>query len=84
MDSLLIDQTLDVQGLMCPMPLVKARNALMQMEVGQVLKILATDRGSLKDFQGWAKTARNVELLSQSEEQMDGKTVLIHLVRRTK
>jgi TusA-related sulfurtransferase len=84
MDSLVIDQTLDVQGLMCPMPLVKARNALMQMEVGQVLKILATDRGSLKDFQGWAKTARNVELLSQSEEQMDGKTVLIHLVRRTK
>jgi tRNA 2-thiouridine synthesizing protein A len=84
MDSLVIDQTLDVQGLMCPMPLVKARNALMQMEVGQVLKILATDRGSLKDFQGWAKTARNVELLSQSQEQMDGKTVLIHLVRRTK
>jgi TusA-related sulfurtransferase len=84
MDSLVIDQTLDVQGLMCPMPLVKARNALMQMEVGQVLEILATDRGSLKDFQGWAKTARNVELLSQSEEQMDGKTVLIHLVRRTK
>jgi tRNA 2-thiouridine synthesizing protein A len=84
MDSLVVDQTLDVQGLMCPMPLVKARNTLMQMDVGQVLKVMATDRGSLKDFQGWARTAKNVELLAQSEEQVDGKTVLVHFVRRTK
>ena len=84
MDSLVVDQTLDVQGLMCPMPLVKARNTLMQMEIGRVLKVMATDRGSLKDFQGWAKTARNVELLSQSEEKVNGKTVLVHFVRRTK
>jgi tRNA 2-thiouridine synthesizing protein A len=84
MDTLVVDQTLDVQGLMCPMPLVKARNTLMAMEIGQVLKVLATDRGSLKDFQGWAKTARNVELLSQSEEQVDGKTILTHYVKRTK
>jgi tRNA 2-thiouridine synthesizing protein A len=84
MDSLVVDQTLDVQGLMCPMPLVKARNTLMQMDVGQVLKVMATDRGSLKDFQGWARTAKNVELLAQSEEQVDGKTVLVHFVKRTK
>jgi tRNA 2-thiouridine synthesizing protein A len=84
MDSLVVDQTLDVQGLMCPMPLVKARNTLMHMDVGQVLKVMATDRGSLKDFQGWARTAKNVELLAQSEEQVDGKTVLVHFVRRTK
>jgi tRNA 2-thiouridine synthesizing protein A len=84
MDSLLVDQTLDVQGLMCPMPLVKARNTLMQMDVGQVLKVMATDRGSLKDFQGWARTAKNVELLAQSEEQVEGKTVLVHFVKRTK
>jgi TusA-related sulfurtransferase len=84
MDMLVADQTLDVQGLMCPMPLVKARNTLMAMEIGQVLKVLATDRGSLKDFQGWAKTAKNVELISQTEEQVSGKTVFTHFVRRTK
>jgi TusA-related sulfurtransferase len=84
MDTLAADQTLDVMGLMCPMPLVKARNTLMAMDVGEVLKVMATDRGSLKDFQGWAKTARDVELITQSEEQVNGKTVLVHFVRRTR
>ena len=84
MDVLVADETLDVQGLMCPMPLVKARQTIMKMDVGQVLKILATDRGSITDFQGWAKTAKNIELLGQAEERSNGKTVLVHFVRRTK
>ena len=84
METVTADQTLDVQGLMCPMPLVKARMAIMQLDVGQVLKVMASDRGSVKDFQGWAKTAKNIELLGQSEEQVDGKTVLVHYVKRSK
>jgi tRNA 2-thiouridine synthesizing protein A len=84
MDTIPVDQTLDVTGLMCPMPLVKARQAILQMEVGKVLKVLATDKGSLKDFQGWAKTAKNIELLEQTQEQVNGSTILMHFVRRTK
>lgn len=79
-----VDQTLDVRGLMCPMPLVKARQAIMKMDIGQVLKVVATDRGSVKDFQGWARTAKNVALLDQSQEQEAEKTIFLHFVQRTK
>jgi tRNA 2-thiouridine synthesizing protein A len=82
METITVDRILDVTGLMCPMPLVKARQAINQMEVGQVLKVMATDKGSLKDFQGWAKTAKNVELLDQAQEQVNGTTVLVHYVKR--
>jgi tRNA 2-thiouridine synthesizing protein A len=84
MDTITFDKSLDVTGLMCPMPLVKARQAIMQMDIGQVLKVLATDKGSLKDFQGWAKTAKNIMLLEQTQEQVNGSIVLIHYVKRTK
>ena len=52
----IFDQTLDVKGAKCPMPLVKSRKAMADLAVGQVLKVVATDRGSVADFQGWAKT----------------------------
>lgn len=77
------DDTLDVKGLNCPMPLVKARQTLNNMDVGKVLRVLATDRGSVKDFQGWAKTAKNIELLEQGEQSENGKTVFTHFVKKT-
>lgn len=77
-----VSRELDVQGLKCPMPLVKARQEIVQMAVGDVLKVISTDRGSVKDFQGWAKAANNVELIGQSESTADGKTLYIHFVRR--
>lgn len=76
------DQTLDVSGAKCPMPLVKSRKAIGELGVGQVLKVIATDRGSVADFQGWAKTARNVELLGQETNNNDGKELYIHYLRR--
>jgi len=76
--------TLDVKGLMCPMPLVKARKAMMDLSVGEVLKVIATDKGSIKDFQGWAKAAKNVEIVDQSEEEENNETVYVHLLKRTK
>lgn len=79
-----IKETLDVTSLMCPMPLVKSRQAIMNLEVGQVLLVLATDKGSVKDFQGWSKAAKNVELLEQMEEQDGNKTVYKHVIKRTK
>jgi TusA-related sulfurtransferase len=77
------DKELDARGLNCPMPLVKARQEIGTLQAGQVLKVTATDRGSVKDFQGWAKIARNVELVGQ-ETVRDGDTDLyLHWVRKT-
>ena len=53
------DLELDARGLNCPMPLVKARQAIGGLQTGQVLKVIATDRGSVKDFQGWANVAKS-------------------------
>ncbi len=57
--SVNFDQTLDVKGAKCPMPLVKSRKALKDLGIGEVVKVVSTDRGSVPDFQGWAKTAKN-------------------------
>ena len=77
------DQVLDVRGQNCPMPLVNARKQIGAIELGQVLKVMATDRGSVADFQGWAKIAKNVELVAQETESMDGTDVYVHYVKRT-
>jgi TusA-related sulfurtransferase len=77
------DQTLDVKGAKCPLPLVKSRKAIGDLGVGQVLRVIATDRGSLADFQGWARTAKNVELVTQESVQESGQDLYIHYLRRS-
>jgi tRNA 2-thiouridine synthesizing protein A len=77
------DKLFDARGMNCPMPLVNARKEAGKLELGQVLKVLASDRGSVADFQGWAKIAKNVELLGQEEESVDGANVYVHYVKRT-
>lgn len=77
------DQTLDVKGAKCPMPLVKSRKAVNDLAVGEVLQVVATDRGSLADFQGWAKTAKNIELLAQETVNESGQDLYVHYLRRT-
>lgn len=77
------NQTLDVKGAKCPMPLVKSRKAINTLNVGEVLQVVATDRGSVADFQGWVKTAKNVELVAQETEQQDGQELFVHYLRRT-
>jgi tRNA 2-thiouridine synthesizing protein A len=77
------DQTLDVKGAKCPMPLVKSRKAISEIGVGQVLQVISTDRGSVADFQGWAKTAKNVELVDQATMQERGQDLYVHYLRRT-
>jgi tRNA 2-thiouridine synthesizing protein A len=76
------DKMLDARGQNCPMPLVNARKESGKLEPGQVLKILATDRGSMADFQGWAKIAKNVELVGQETGSLDGVNVYIHYIKR--
>jgi len=81
--SIQFDQTLDVKGAKCPMPLVKSRKAINTLAVGEVLQVVATDRGSVADFQGWAKMAKNMELLEQETVQDSGQDLYVHYLKRT-
>jgi tRNA 2-thiouridine synthesizing protein A len=60
------DKELDARGLNCPLPILRAKKALNDMQSGQVLKIVATDPGSVKDFQAFSKQTGN-DLLQQAE-----------------
>jgi len=68
---------IDTRGLNCPLPILKAKKALADMESGELLKVLATDAGSLRDFQAFAKQTGN-ELV---EQQTVGEE-FIHVLRR--
>jgi TusA-related sulfurtransferase len=71
------DVVLDARNLLCPMPVVKAGKQIRALEHGQILKILATDRGAIADFPAWADDTGN-ELLEWHEE--DG--VFVFFVRK--
>jgi len=58
------DKELDARGLNCPLPILRAKKALSEMSSGQTLKIIATDPGSVKDFQAFAKQTGNALLES--------------------
>lgn len=60
------DQELDASGLNCPLPILRAKKALNAMDAGQVLHIIATDPGSVKDFEAFAKQTGNE--LNESRE----------------
>jgi tRNA 2-thiouridine synthesizing protein A len=62
-----VDKTVDYKGLFCPMPIVKIAGAIKEIEVGQVLEMLADDPGSKADMAAWAKQTRH-ELLETREE----------------
>ncbi len=61
------DKELDARELNCPLPILKAKKALSELESGQVLRIMATDPGSVRDFQAFAKQTGNA-LLSHSQQ----------------
>lgn len=75
---------LDVRGKKCPVPIVKAKKMVDTMDVGELLEVLATDPGSVADFQGWAKVSKHAELKEQrTEKDETGKEVYVHIVERT-
>ena len=75
MNNLIINKDLDVKGLNCPLPILRAKKALTDMESGQVLRVVSTDPGSVKDFAAFCKQTGN-PLLS-SEETAAAFTFLI-------
>jgi TusA-related sulfurtransferase len=72
------NKLLDARGLLCPMPIVKAGKEIRSLEDGEIMKILATDRGAIVDFPAWADDTGN-ELMEWHEEE-DG--VLVFYVRK--
>jgi len=69
---------IDTQGLLCPLPVLRARKAMGPLPAGSLLRVLASDPDSLQDFQAWCETSGH-ELLKQ-EETEEG--LLIHLIRK--
>ena len=61
------DHTLDAKGLNCPLPILKAKKALKEVPTGGTLEILATDPGSVADFEAFCRTTGN-ELLEHAED----------------
>ena len=72
-----IDKEIDTRGLNCPLPILKAKKALSEMESGQLLKIVATDGGSMRDFKAFVRQTGN-ELVEQQEVGSE----FIHVLRR--
>lgn len=75
--SMEANRELDTRGLNCPLPILKAKKALADMTSGQTLKIVATDPGSVRDFQAFARQTGN-ELM----EQQTAGNEYIHWLRR--
>ncbi len=68
---------IDTRGLNCPLPILKAKKALAELAAGDVLKVLSTDPGSVRDFQAFARQTGN-ELV----EQTNSGNEFVHLLRR--
>lgn len=77
-EPIAFDREVDARGLNCPLPILKAKKALAELGSGQVLKVLSTDPGSLRDFQAFARQTGN-EMVGQSEAE---RTWTIFLKRR--
>ena len=72
-----IDKELDTLGLNCPLPILKAKKALADMTSGQMLKVVSTDAGSVRDFQAFARQTGN-DLVEQQTIGAD----FIHVMKR--
>jgi tRNA 2-thiouridine synthesizing protein A len=68
---------LDTRGLNCPLPILKTKKMLSEMQAGEVLRVVSTDPGSVRDFQAFARQTGN-ELL----EQVSGASEFIHVLKR--
>ena len=79
MSVLNADKVLDCSGLLCPMPVVRVSKGIKEVSVGQVLKMISTDPGSLSDMQAWAKQTGQQLLDSHRED-----TKYIFYIKRVK
>ncbi|MEY4427274.1 MAG: hypothetical protein RL535_1572 [Pseudomonadota bacterium] len=76
-----IDVELDTRGLNCPLPILKAKKSLASMTSGQLLRVVATDTGSLRDFQAFCKQTGN-DLVEQQTLETELVKEFVHILRR--
>lgn len=62
----MVNRVLDARGLHCPLPIVKTKKAIEEMNMGEIIKVMATDPGSKRDFESWCKKTGN-KILETSE-----------------
>ena len=72
-----MQRELDARGLNCPLPILKAKKALTEMASGDLLRVISTDAGSVRDFQAFARQTGN-ELVEQDSTSVD----YVHVLRR--
>ena len=77
MTAMQTDKEIDTRGLNCPLPILKAKKALTDMQSGQLLKVVSTDAGSVRDFLAFVNQTSN-ELVEQQTQGAD----FIHVLRR--
>jgi tRNA 2-thiouridine synthesizing protein A len=75
MDMMEVNRELDTRGLNCPLPILKAKKALSEMVSGELLRVVSTDAGSVRDFQAFARQTGN-ELVQQTTAGNDFTHVL--------
>ncbi len=82
-ESAVNERILDARGLRCPMPILRAKKEMDELGPGEILRVIATDRGSVLDFQGWAKRNPAIALLEQKQDKDEaGQDVYVHLLQR--
>lgn len=72
-----VQRELDTRGLNCPLPILKAKKALAEMHSGDLLRVVSTDPGSMRDFQAFARQTGN-ELVAQNSSADE----FVHVLRR--
>ncbi|MEZ0231228.1 MAG: sulfurtransferase TusA family protein [Methylophilaceae bacterium] len=77
------DKELDARGLNCPLPILRCKKGLAELTGGQVLKVLATDPGSVKDFQAFCKQTGHEMLAMEENTEAPKKEFIFHIKKRT-
>ncbi len=77
------NKELDARGLNCPLPILRCKKSLADLEGGQVLKVIATDPGSVKDFQAFCRQTGHEILQFAEVEAMPKKEFVFHIRKRT-
>jgi TusA-related sulfurtransferase len=75
--AIAFDKELDTKGLSCPLPILRAKKALADLASGQVLKIVCTDPGSIRDFKAFARQTGNELLAQEASDEL-----FVHYLKR--
>lgn len=74
---------LDARGLKCPLPILRCKKALAEVEPGQTLKVIATDPGSVRDFQAFCKQTGHEMLAAEENAAAEVKEFIFHIRKRS-